>query len=683
MTELESSWKQLLQILKSAKESAPGKVTALCPAHNDKNPSLSVTLTDQKIFLKCHAGCSFKAIVRALNMNPNQFTVKKHKLKKRKVEVCRYDYRSEEGELLYQVVRYNPKDFRPCRADGKYTLEGVQRVPYRLENLSLTIEKGERIFFVEGEKDADRGNNEGLYCTTVAGGAGKWRSEYEKYFKNVDVILIPDNDDAGFRGVQRIAEKITSVSKRIRILPLPGVKKGGDLSDWFDIDGNSSIKLLQLADSALTPSQFIEEHNLDDANQSNHNEDDSEKALNEMNEEFAVVSIGNRISIMRESTDDYYSKSDFNTLLQNKPEINDKTRSLWWLSHPERRQYERIDFLPGISTPAGTFNLWKGFAVKPKGDLEDIPKFHELVEDVICSDNDSWSKYLWSWLAHIIQKTYEKPEVAVVLRSDWQGVGKGVFAKYFGSLLGDHFTIVTEGRHLHGNFNAHQKKCLFLLGDEAVWGGDKRAEAKLKEMITEPTTICEFKGKDSFQIKSFIRLMLQTNSEWAAPVSLTDRRYFVLDVSETRLNDHIFFREVENEKKNGGTEALLNVLQQFDLTDFEVRDFPDTPARQEQKLLSMQPLEEWWHSVLNNADTLIHDRVLNIDEINIVQKSHLLENFNQHAKDHNYKHRPWTAQRFGKQIKKLLPKLETSRSSGQPREFKFPSLRECQKDFTK
>ena len=48
-------------------------------------------------------------------------------------------------------------------------------------------------------------------------------------------------------------------------------------------------------------------------------------------------------------------------------------------------------------------------------------------------------------------------------------------------------------------FNAHQKKCLFLLGDEAVWGGDKRAEAKLKEMITEPTTICEFKGKDSFQ----------------------------------------------------------------------------------------------------------------------------------------------------------------------------------------
>ena len=121
MADIDLVWMELISRLKQAKESVPGKATALCPAHNDKNPSLSVKLTDQKIFLKCHAGCSFKAIVRALNMNPNQFTVKKHKLKKRKVEVCRYDYRSEEGELLYQVVRYNPKDFRPCRACLLYT----------------------------------------------------------------------------------------------------------------------------------------------------------------------------------------------------------------------------------------------------------------------------------------------------------------------------------------------------------------------------------------------------------------------------------------------------------------------------------------------------------------------------------------------------------------------------------
>ena len=127
MPDLDLVWKELIPRLKQPKESAPGKVTALCPAHNDKNPSLSVTLTDQKIFLKCHAGCSFSAIVSALNMNTHQFNAVKFQTKKRRqVEVCRYDYLSEGGKLLYQVVRYNPKDFRPCRADGKYTLEGVK-----------------------------------------------------------------------------------------------------------------------------------------------------------------------------------------------------------------------------------------------------------------------------------------------------------------------------------------------------------------------------------------------------------------------------------------------------------------------------------------------------------------------------------------------------------------------------
>ena len=91
MPNLDLVWKELIPRLKQAKESAPGKVTALCPAHNDKNPSLSVTLTDQKIFLKCHAGCSFSAIVSALNMNINQFNTKNSKPKKRRQEVCRYD----------------------------------------------------------------------------------------------------------------------------------------------------------------------------------------------------------------------------------------------------------------------------------------------------------------------------------------------------------------------------------------------------------------------------------------------------------------------------------------------------------------------------------------------------------------------------------------------------------------
>ena len=204
----------------------------------------------------------------------------------------------------------------------------------------------------------------------------------------------------------------------------------------------------------------------------------------------------------------------------------------------------------------------------------------------------------------MVQFPKEKPGVAVVLRSDAQGVGKSRFAEYVGSLLGRHFSTVTHGRHIHGNFNSHLKDTLLLFGDEAVWGGDRSTESILKQLITEPSMIIEMKGKDVFAVRSYLRLMLATNSEWAAPVSLTDRRYFVLNVSDSRKNDHDFFKRLIYEQTHGGSEALLQALMDFDLSDFEVRNIPETPARLDQKLLSMELIEKWWLEILSNEDFL-------------------------------------------------------------------------------
>src|SRR5262245_55268962 len=73
--------------------------------------------------------------------------------------VAVYDYRDEDGRLLYQTVRYEPKDFRQRRPDGQggwvYRLDGVRRVLYRLPELN-TADRSRPVFVVEGEKDADR-----------------------------------------------------------------------------------------------------------------------------------------------------------------------------------------------------------------------------------------------------------------------------------------------------------------------------------------------------------------------------------------------------------------------------------------------------------------------------------------------------------------------------------------------
>jgi hypothetical protein len=73
--------------------------------------------------------------------------------------VAVYDYRAEQGELLYQTVRCEPKDFRQRRPDGKGgwigNLGEVRRVPYRLPEL-FAAPAEQPLYVVEGEKDLDR-----------------------------------------------------------------------------------------------------------------------------------------------------------------------------------------------------------------------------------------------------------------------------------------------------------------------------------------------------------------------------------------------------------------------------------------------------------------------------------------------------------------------------------------------
>ena len=414
------------------------------------------------------------------------------------------------------------------------------------------------------------------------------------------------------------------------------------------------------------------------------------KLLDELNQKYAIAPVGNKTLILEESEEEirFLTPSDFNLALENKFSFDNSGKYpkqipayKWWRSHPERREYNRVDFLPEIETPDGVFNMWKGFAVQPKGGLENIPLFHELLDEVICSGNERWAIYLWGWLANMVQCPEEKPGVAIVMRSDAQGVGKSRFVKYIGSLLGRHFRTVTHGRHIHGNFNTHLKDTLMLFGDEAVWGGDRSTESILKQLITEPSMIIEMKGKDVFEVRSFLRLMLATNSEWAAPVSLTDRRYFVLDVSTEKRNDFDFFRKLQHEQDNGGREALLQVLMDFDLSDFEVRNIPETPARLEQKFLSMEPIEKWWTAVLSDENFLIGGRILESDEFNRKAKSDLLESFNEYTKEHKPTHRNWEARRFCCQFKKLVSFTLDKRTGSGQREFEFPPLNECKLFF--
>ena len=162
-----------------------------------------------------------------------------------------YDYVDEAGKVLFQVVRYEPKEFRQRRPDGKgwiWNLDGVRRVPYRLPEL-LKSSPQDFVFITEGEKDSDRLCDLGFTATTNPGGASKWLPDFNKFFAGRLVAVLPDNDSAGKRHGEQVANSLCGVAGEIRIVELPGLPDKGDISDWLD-GGGDTAKLLELVEAA-------------------------------------------------------------------------------------------------------------------------------------------------------------------------------------------------------------------------------------------------------------------------------------------------------------------------------------------------------------------------------------------------------------------------------------------------
>tara|TARA_Y100000593_G_scaffold1714_1_gene3435 strand:- start:1266 stop:3308 length:2043 start_codon:yes stop_codon:yes gene_type:complete len=248
--DLGETWRFFRSKLQNAKPTSNG-IEARCPAHDDKKASLTASLTEGNILLKCHAGCSFEDVVSSLGMDESAFFVQEEIARPKKITAT-YKYEDEKSNHVFSVVRFDPKDFRPLRPDGRFTLEGVTRVPYRLPQMLKAIEAQKTVLLVEGEKDCDNLAEIGLTATTFPGGAGKWRDDYLHWFKGSKIACLPDNDRPGKDGMHLLAKKISPVAQSILWLELPGIPDKGDISDWLKQEGNDLEKFKELAKEKAT-----------------------------------------------------------------------------------------------------------------------------------------------------------------------------------------------------------------------------------------------------------------------------------------------------------------------------------------------------------------------------------------------------------------------------------------------
>ncbi len=259
----------VLDKLDSPRRTASG-FEARCPAHDDRHASLSVARgEDGRVLLHCHAGCSPSEVCGAIGIGMKDLFLQPESDGKRTPGriTHTYDYLDAGGQLLYQVVRYEPKAFRQRRPDPespsrwKWSLNGTPRVLYRLPEL-LAADPGQWVFIVEGEKDADRLWDLGLIATTCPQGAGKWaKLSEDSALHGRRVAIVPDRDKPGRAHADDVAKRLTGRAAEVRIVELPntpgaipgaipgafpGVK---DVSDWLDAGGTAE-QLVALVEKA-------------------------------------------------------------------------------------------------------------------------------------------------------------------------------------------------------------------------------------------------------------------------------------------------------------------------------------------------------------------------------------------------------------------------------------------------
>lgn len=229
-----------------------GKAQALCPAHPDKEASLTITQgNDGKTLLKCHAGCSSESVVLAAGLkmadlfSKNRLSEERWRTfiesrEKRKIEAV-YNYVSINGEYAYTKIRLEGKKMLfGMLKDGRfeYGLKGRNKKEFNaifgsVSRIKEAIERNEPIFIPEGEKDVNTLIKKG-YAAFSCGGANDWNKNISELCNGAEVIILADNDDPGKKLAATIEKDLKGISKSVKIIvPMPDTPKA-DITDYFE-----------------------------------------------------------------------------------------------------------------------------------------------------------------------------------------------------------------------------------------------------------------------------------------------------------------------------------------------------------------------------------------------------------------------------------------------------------------
>lgn len=214
--------------------------SARCPAHDDRNPSLSVSEGREGAVLHCHAGCTTRAVLENLGLSEADLFDQPNGNGAERTIIREHWYTDAAGVRVFQTIRWSagPQKFSQRRPDGRggwiWNLRDTPRHLYNLPAVVEAIQANKPIAILEGEKDCDAWMTAGgCVATTNPMGASNWKAEHTAAVAGATVQIVVDADDAGRKRAETLTTELRAAG--CRVLSVSEPSQGNDVAEMLAI----------------------------------------------------------------------------------------------------------------------------------------------------------------------------------------------------------------------------------------------------------------------------------------------------------------------------------------------------------------------------------------------------------------------------------------------------------------
>ena len=271
-----------------------------------------------------------------------------------------------------------------------------------------------------------------------------------------------------------------------------------------------------------------------------------------------------------------------------------KKFSLWDLFIENQLKFS-VKFLKFYSEDEQAFSYFRGYDYNELDEVkkEVIEPFLNHVHDVIANNNEEIYKYILIWIASVLQKPNFKTETALVILGN-QGTGKNIFTNVICKLMARYANEnVTNIESIVGKFNAilENKKLLVLNELQSIDMNKYLNSDALKSVITDKKININQKNEPERLSENVANFIMVSNNNVPIKIEGTDRRYMVTKTSDKHRGDFKYFDNLCDSFTTEFYENLFTFFMKLDVRNYNLREIPDTEAKELIKEASMSSYE--------------------------------------------------------------------------------------------